>query len=107
MRILKGQEILSDDSTLIQHNISDGDIINIVIEPAKQIAVEVVCNLGTFKHQISNSILVKDLKQKLIDAKQVGFSPDDFDIEVKLPEGSAKILDDDTLPLQHYGIRKN
>ena len=62
VRILKGQEILPDDSTLVQHNISDGDTVNIFIEPEKQITVEVVCNLGTFKHEISNCLLVKGLQ---------------------------------------------
>ena len=69
VRILKGQEILPDDSTLVQHNISDGDTVNIVIEPDKKITVEVVCNLGPFKLRISNSCLVKGLKKRLIDSK--------------------------------------
>ena len=29
----EGQEILPDDSTLVQHKISDGDTVNVLIEP--------------------------------------------------------------------------
>ena len=105
MRILKRQEILPDYSTLIQHNISDGVTVNIVIEPSKQITVDVICKWGIFKHEITSSFIVRDLKQKLIDSEQVGFSSDGFVFEVKLPEGGTKILDDDALPLQHYGIQ--
>ena len=105
MRILKGQDILPDDNTLVQHNISDGDTVNIVIEPEKQITVNVICKLETFRHEISSSILMRDLKQKLIDSDQVGFLPDEFDFKAKLPEEDARILEDDELPLQHYGIQ--
>ena len=105
VRILKGQEILPDDSTLVQHNISDGDTVNIVIEPEKQITVEVVCNLGTFKLKISNSLLVKGLKKKLIDSKLVTFLPREFNFETELSEHVTTILDDDSLPLHEYGIR--
>ena len=73
MRILKGQEILPDDSTLVQHNISDGDTVNIIVEPDKQIIVYVSCTLGTFKHEVSTSMTISDLKQKLIDSMQVAF----------------------------------
>ena len=105
MRILKKQEILPDDSTLVQHNISDGGTVNIVIEPEKQIVVVVSCNLGTFKHEISNSLLVKDLKQKLIDSEQVASLPGEFDFEIKVPDTAVLILEDDLLPLHEYGIR--
>ena len=105
MRILKGQEILPDDSTLVQHNISDGATVNIVIEPAKQITVEVFCNLGTFKYEINNCLLVKDLKQKLLDSEQVASIADEFDLETKLSENCTKTLDDDSLPLHEYGIQ--
>ena len=104
VRIMKGHEILPDDSTLVQYNISDGDTVNIVIEPDKQITVEVICKLGTFKHEISNSILVRDLKQKLIDCKQVAALVDEFDLHVKLSDTDVQILDDHSLTLHEYGI---
>ena len=48
---------------------------------------------------------MKDLKQKLIDSEQVRFLPDEFGFKVKLSEKDAEILEDDEIPLQHYGIR--
>ena len=107
VRILKEQEVLPDDSTLAQHNISDGDTVSIIIEPAKQITVEVVCKWGTFKHEITNSILVKNLKQKLIDLGKVAFLPNEFDFKGKISNICVKTLKDDALPLQHYGIQNN
>ena len=105
MRILKGQEMLPDDSTLVQHNILDGDTINVIIEPDKQITVEVLCYLGTFQHEISSSMLVRDLKQKLSDSEQVTFLLDQFCLEAKLSDTCVKSLKDDSLPLHEYGIR--
>ena len=105
MRILKGQEILPDDSTLVQHNISNGDTVNIVIEPEKQITVDIICNRGTFKHEMGSSLLVGSLKQKLIDSEQVAFLPGEFDLEVKVSNTDVQILEDDSLPLHEYGIR--
>ena len=107
VRILKGQEVLPDDSTLAQHNISDGDTVNIIIEPAKQITVEVVCKWGTFKHAITSSILVKDLKQKLIDSGQVAFLPNEYDFKGKISDSCVKTLKDDAFPIQHYGIQND
>ena len=59
VRILKGQEILPDDSTLVHHNISDGNTVNIVIEPDRHITINITHNLATYKHEISSALLVK------------------------------------------------
>ena len=37
VRVIKGQEVLPDGSTLEEHGIIDGSTINIVIEPEKEI----------------------------------------------------------------------
>ena len=37
VRVIKGQEVLPDGSTLDEHGIIDGSTVNIVIEPDKYI----------------------------------------------------------------------
>ena len=104
MRILKGQEILPDDNTLVQHNISDGDTVNIVIEPEKKINIQINFGLETFEHNVSNSISIKDLKQLLRTSDQVGFCEDDFGLRVE-SDGEAMKLDDERIPVDVYGIQ--
>ena len=41
VRLLNGQETLPDDSTLVQNNISDGDTLSALIEPDKEISVQI------------------------------------------------------------------
>ena len=99
MRILKGQEILPDDSSLVQHEISDGDTVNIVIEPDVTITVQVKYNSNIFGHAISRSSSVDQLKQLLYDHEQVIFPVTEFDLL-----HNDVCLDDTTLPLHTYGL---
>ena len=62
MKILKGQEILPDDSTLVQHSISDGDTMSVLIELEHNIEVEVQCGPKVYKHEVSNCMTLKELK---------------------------------------------
>ena len=103
MRILKGQEILPDDSTLAQHNISDGDTVNIVIEPDKLIAIDIACQAEIFRHKMSSSVSVKDLKEKLIEFKQVVFWCYEFNLVAETSQGVVNPLED-SLPLHFYGF---
>ena len=40
IRVIKGQEVLPDGSTLDEHGIIDGSTVNIIIEPEKEISIK-------------------------------------------------------------------
>ena len=103
MRILKGQEILPDDSTLVQHNISDNDTINIIIEPEKKIKLKLQFDPEEFSKTVKNSMSVKDLKQELIDSDDFAFVHNDFD-PMYLENPVKKVKLDTSLPLHCYKI---
>ena len=107
MRILKGQEILPDDSTLVQHNISDGDTVNILIEPEQEIEVEVQCGAKIYKHKINHCMTVKQLKMMLITTKKVAFLHPQFDLVIKASNGEIEqdeVLDDEAMPLHYFTL---
>ena len=104
MRILKGQEILPDDSTLVQHNISDDDIVNVLIEPEKDIEIELQCGPKTYKHIVSHTTTVKGLKTLLIERKETAFFYAHFNLVMQKTNNDIKqdeVLDD-SLPLHYY-----
>ena len=103
MRILKGQESLPDDSTLVQHNISDGGTVNIVIEPEKKIIVKLQFGLEKFSKTVKNSMSVKDLKQELINSDDFAFVHCDFNL-LYLENPDKKVKLDTSLPLYYYKI---
>ena len=103
MRILKGQEILPDDSTLVQHNISDGDTLNILIEPEQDIEIEVKCGPKIYRHKVSRCMTVKRLKLLLIENNQVAFLYRNFKLHVT-SEDNKQVLGDDSLPLHFYTL---
>ena len=105
MRILKGQEILPDDSTLVQHKISDGNTVNIVIEPDATITIQVKYNSNIFSHTIFRSSSVQQLKEFLYDQEQVIFPPVEFDL-VYENDGELITLDDTTLPFLMYDVKE-
>ena len=102
MKILKGQEILPDDSTLVQHNISDGDTVNVLIEPGGNIEVEVRCGPKVYKHEVNYCMTVKELKTLLIENEEVAFLYREFDLVENEGTKQEQILDDDTLPLHCF-----
>ena len=104
MRILKGQKILPDDSTLAQHNISDGDTVNIVIEPEKKIVLNVQFGPQIFPIFVSTSMSIKAVKQQLINNGTVVFNHCDFDLVYSQSPSSKVKLDDTLLPLHYYAI---
>ena len=109
MRILKGQEILPDDSSLVQHNFSDVDIVNIVIEPEKEITITISQKITalaedpTFKYVIKNSTPVQEIKKRLVLENDMVIPVNEFTLVL---ERDRKLisLDDSTLPLHYYGL---
>ena len=62
-----------DDSTLVQHNISDGDTVRVLIEPERNIEVEVQCSPIVYKHEVNYCMTVKELKMFLIENNEAAF----------------------------------
>ena len=87
-----------DESTLAEHNIKDGDVLNILIEPEKMITVHVFLGFQNFKHQLSHCTTVSNLKQIL--TKEVRLPPREFEL-LK----DETVLDDDVMPLHYYGVQ--
>ena len=100
MRVLKGKEGLPDDSTLDEHNITEGDVLNIITEPDKDINIQVRCGAETLPVSISYCTIVNTLKH-LISIKIMIFSLSEFD----LVQEQNETLYDTTLPLHFYGIK--
>ena len=110
MRILKGQEILPDDSTLAEHGITDDDTVNIVIEPEKKITIKVPKvslllsrSLSHYEFQIANTISVQEVKNMLITQDDMVISDIEFDLVI-INVKNRVFLDDTSLPLHYYGI---
>ena len=110
--MLKRQEVLQDGSTLEEQGITDGSTVNILIEPDECINVNVKCCPKTYTKEISKSMTVNELKIDLIKSNQVAFPLHQFELAKLVPkDGSddtgrytAKLEDED-LPLHHYGIQ--
>ena len=101
MRILKGQEILPDDTTLVQHNITDGNTVSVLIEPDHNIEVEVQCGPMVYKHNVSHCMIVKQLKALLIDSNEVAFFHKHVNFVTNKDKEQYMELEDESLPL-HY-----
>ena len=67
VRVIKGQEVLPDGSTLEQSGITDGSTVSIVIEPDKQINLQMTLGPKIFTFEVNNSVTVWNLKKQLID----------------------------------------
>ena len=50
VRVIKEQEVLPDGSTLDQHGIIDGATVNIVIEPDKEINLNIKLGPKEYSH---------------------------------------------------------
>lgn len=109
VRVIKGQEVLPDGSTLDEHGIIDGSTVNIVIEPEKQVNLRIKLGPKEFTHKVKSSLRLRELKQQLIDGSNVGFT--NFSLIISSSE-SAEItddvpLEDALLPLHLYGVSNN
>ena len=111
VRVIKGQEVLRDGSTLEEHGITDGSTINIVIEPAKEINLHVKHGPRVVTCSVNNSLCLGDLKQKLIDDDIIGFSFDEFGLFLSADDNAGLTsdvsLDDSLLPLNRCGVSDN
>ena len=110
MRILKGQEILPDDSTLVQQNISDDDTVNIVIEPEKEIYIAVTFGPEVFPYKTKNSKLIQNLKNTLNDNNQIVLLSEEFDLHhIAYASESTKkgVKLDPSLPFHYYDFPEN
>ena len=104
MRILKGDEIVPDDSTLVQH-ISDGDTVNVLIEPECNVEVEVQCGPKTYKHEVIYCMTVKQLKMFLIENIEVAFLEKDIGLIMQATNKDVEQeleLNDDSMPLHYF-----
>ena len=111
VRVIKGQKVLPDDSTLDEHGIIDGATVNIVIEPDKEINLKIKLGPKELSHKILNSVRVRDLKQQLIDGDVVGFKPNVFTLNIFADDNDGiatdVLLEDESLPLHLYGVVDN
>ena len=111
VRVIKGQEVLPDGSTLEELGTTDGSTINIVIEPDKEINLTMKLGPKEFTHRVKSSVRVRQLKQQLIDGGNVGFSIDEFQL-ILSAEDNCRILSDvplaeGSLPLHLYNVGNN
>ena len=109
VRVIKGQEVLQDGSTLEEHGIIDGSTVNIVIEPDKEINLRVKIGLKKVTCAVKNSVRVRDLKQKLIDGGNVGFK--NFSLIIFSGDSAGitdnLLLEDESLPMHLCGVVDN
>ena len=109
VRVIKGQEVLPDGNTLEEHGITDGSTVNIIIEPEKEIKLNMEHGPFEGPFKVSSSVSVRDLKQRLIDGNIVGFSFNEFRLMISAgnnPDGVATDvpLVDESLPLHLCGM---
>ena len=102
VRLLKGQEILHDDSTLEQHAIKDDSTVSVIIEPEKEIDLRIEFGPETFYYKSKVSMSVRSLKQTMIDFQQVALVQRDFDL-VHTSLTKETVLDA-SLPLHQYAL---
>ena len=110
VRILKGQEILPDDNSVAQYNISDGDTLNIIIEPVKEITITIkpgnsaLSDVSNYKYVVKNSISAQEVKKSLATEKDMVIPENEFDL---VHDGDEQLvpLDDSILPLHFYGLK--
>ena len=111
VRVIKGQEVLPDGSTLDEHGLIDGSTVNIVIEPEKEISIKIKLGPKVFIHKALNSVRVRELKQQFIDGGSVGFMLDEFTLVIPADNNygiTADVpLEDESLPLHLYGVGDN
>ena len=110
-RVIKGQKVLPDGSTLEEHGITDGSTVNIVIEPEKEINLHMSLGSWQFTYKVNNSLRMCDLKQSLIDGGTVGFALNEFQLLISI-DGNDEIPDDiplhdELLPLHLCGVGDN
>ena len=111
VRVIKGQRVLTDGSTLEEQGITDGSTLNIVLEPEKEIDLHTSLGSWQFTYKVNNSVRVCDLKLSLTDGGFVGLAHHDFQLLIS-GNGNDEIPDDiplhdELLPLHLCGVGDN
>ena len=106
VQIIKGQVVLPDGSTLEQHRITDDSIVNIVIEPDKEISLRMAFGPKEFIYKVCSSMSLSELKQQLTDGGTVRFATDEFSLLFSAAADSQADtpLLDESLPLHLYQV---
>ena len=111
VRVIKGQEVLPDGSTLEQHGITGGSTVNIIIEPEKEINLTLKLGPKEFTHKVKTSVRVRELKQQLIDDDKVGFMLSEFELIISPGDNDGIAADiplvDESLPLHLHEVGDN
>ena len=111
VRVIKGQEVLPDGSTLEEHGITDGSTVNIVIEPDEELNLMMKLGPKEFTQKMKSSVRVSELKQQLIDGGNVGVKPNAFTLLIATDDNADIAADipllDESLPLHLCGVSDN
>ena len=108
MLLFRGKYTIPDDSTLDELNISDGDTINILIEPDQCVNINVKCGPKIYKLETSLSMQVKELKQLLVKNNQVALLYEFFHLAMISSNDGVNhetTLTNEYLPLHFYGVQ--
>ena len=111
VRVIKGQNVLPDGSTLEEQEITDGSTVNIVIEPEKEIHLNISMGSWQFTYKVNNSVRMCDLKQQLIDGGTIGLALDEFQLLITGDSNDEVHYDipphEELLPLHLCGVGDN
>ena len=101
--MIQGQKVLQDGNTLEGQGITDGSAVNIVIEPDKEINLQIKLGSKEITHKVNNSVGMCSLKQQLIDGGIVGLPLDRFSLMISADQKEGITEDllflDESLPL--------
>ena len=107
VRVIQGQKVLQDGNTLEGHGITDGSTVNIVIEPDKEINLQIKLGSKEITYTVNNSVRICSLKQQLINDGIIGLPLDRFSLMISADqkEGIPEdvLLLDESLPLHLCG----
>ena len=109
--MIKGQDVLPDGSTLRENRFTDGSTVNIVIKPVIVVNLHMKLGPKEFTCNVHNSMLVRDLRQQLIDGGKVGFSINEFHLIISEDDNHRVATDiplvEESLPLHMYRVGDN
>ena len=105
MLLFRGKYTIPDDSTLDELSITDGDTVNILIEPDQCVNIYVKCGPKTYQLETSLSMQVKELKQLLSKNNQVGLLHEFFYLAMISSVNRETTLTNEYLPLHFYGVQ--
>ncbi len=101
VRILQGQDELTDDETLSTLGIVDGTVLQMLKQPEEKIEVVVrTFKLGELKMNISDNCTTKELRNELRCQGRLGVVAKLHDICLE----NGEKIEDETLPMHFFGI---